>query len=195
MNKLFVLIIFLIGLFLFLACNNSDFGEVICDDNFKKARDLAYEYPNYPPGLDSAIVIANKCMECDSIRTAVVELKIGLLLSLGRFKEGSAFVDSLQTSDFTYPYKKKLYHDNFVALYFASNQDTTRSDDIFNKMVVDLEAYISNNNLKSKEFQEAFIDLNALKEGHMDTWELNGKIDTLKMKYPNETKFLDFFKQ
>jgi len=133
-------------------------------------------------------------MKCDSIKAAVVDLKIRLLITLGKFKEGFDFIDSLQVSDFTYPYKKKLNHDNFIALNFESKKDTVSRNLTYRKMASDLKTYINNNSLKSKEFQEAFTDLSSL-TGNLDNSTLsNGQIDSLKLKYPDETKFLDFFK-
>lgn len=128
-------------------------------------------------------------MQCDSIKAAVVDLKIRLLITLGKFKEGSKFIDSLQVSDFIYPYKKKLNHDNFIAGSFTSDNDTISRDKVLRQMASDLESYIYSNNLKSKEFQEAFIDLTAI-----DSTASYHQIDSLKIKYPNEVKFLDFFK-
>jgi len=189
MKKPLSLIFLLIGQILFYSCHIPHDREIICYDNFKKATDLAYRNPSNPAALDSALIIVNRCMKCDSIKTAVVDLKIRLLIALGKFKEGSKFIDSLQASDFTYPYKKKLNHDNFIALNFASYKDTINHDKVFREMAAGLGSYINNNNLKSKEFQEAFIDLNSI-----DSAESNRQIDSLKIKYPGEAKFLDFFK-
>ena len=108
-------------------------------------------------------------MKCDSIKAAVVDVKIRLLITLGKFKEGSDIIDSLQVSDFTYPYQKTLNHGNFIALHFASNKDTINRDKIYQKMAAYLDNYITNNNLKSKEFQEAFTDLNALPGNFIDS--------------------------
>ncbi|RYE50276.1 MAG: hypothetical protein EOP48_20070 [Sphingobacteriales bacterium] len=129
-------------------------------------------------------------MKCDSIKFAVVDLKIRLLLTLGRFEEGANFIDSLQVNDFIYPYKKKLHRDNFLARKFILDNDTTSRDKILWQMTSDLESYIYSNNLKSKEFQEAFIDLTDV-----DSTKSQGEIESLKIKYPNETKFLEFFEQ
>jgi hypothetical protein len=195
MNKPLSLIFLLIGQILFYSCHIPHDREIICYDNFKKATDLASKKRSNPAALDSALIIVNRCMQCDSIKAAVVDLKIRLLITLGKFKEGSEFIDSLQTSDFTYPYKKKLNHDNLIALNFVSNRDTISRDKVFREMADDLERYINSDNLKSKEFQEAFSDLYSLKENFIDSTVLNRLIDSLKIKYPNEVKFLDFFKR
>jgi hypothetical protein len=55
-------------------------------------------------------------------------------------------------------------------------------------MASDLGNYINSNNLKSKEFQEAFIDLTAI-----DSTASYRQIDSLKIKYPKERKFLEYF--
>ncbi len=165
-----------------------------CNENYKKARDLAYKNPTNPSALDSALIIVDKCMKCDSIKTAVVDLKIRLLITLRKFNEGAEFVDSLQTSDFTYTYKKKLTQDNFLALNFASNKDTNSRDVRYRIMATDLESHINSNNLKSNEFQEAVIDLHTLTDNLNDSALFKRQIDSLKIKYPQEVKFLDFIK-
>jgi hypothetical protein len=194
MKKPLGLIFLLIGQTLFYSCHIPHDREIICYDNFKKTTDLAYKNPSNPAALDSALIIVNRCMQCDSIKTAVVDLKIRLLITLDKFKEGSEFVDSLHASDFTYPYKKELTHDNFIALNFASNMDTISRDKVYQKMAIYLNSYITSNNLKSKEFQEAFTNLNALPRNSIDSISLDRQIDSLKIKYPNEERFLDFFK-
>lgn len=194
MNKSLALIFLLIGQILFYSCHIAHDKEIICYDNLKKATDLAYKNPDNKASLDSALLIVNRCMKCDSIKAAVVDLKIRLLITLGKFKEGSDFIDSLQVSDFTYSYEKKLNHDNFIALSFASSKDIISRDRVYRKMADDLESYINNNNLQSKEFQEAFIELNGLSEKFLNSVALTRQIDNLKIKYPNEVKFLDSFK-
>ena len=193
MNKSLALIFLLIGQILFYSCHIAHDREIICYDNLKEATDLAYKNPENKSSLDSALIIVNRCMKCDSIKAAVVDLKIRLLITLGKFKEGSDFIDSLQVSDFAYPYKKALSHDNFIALQFAANKDKINRDKVCKKMYAYLDNYITNNNLKSKEFQEAFTDLNALPGNSIDSISMTRQIDSLKIKYPNEVKFLDFF--
>ncbi|MEP6676863.1 MAG: hypothetical protein ABJA78_17005 [Ferruginibacter sp.] len=193
MSKPLIFIFLIIGQVLFYSCHIAHDREIICYENLKKATDLANINPDNKASLDSALIIVNSCMKCDSIKAAVVDLKIRLLITLGKFKEGSDFIDSLQVSDFTYPYKKELNHDNFVALNFASNMDTISRDKVYKKMATYLEGYITSNNLKSKEFQEAYIELNGLSEKFIDSTTLNRQLDSLKIQYPNEVKFLDFF--
>lgn len=194
MNRSLSLIVVIVGQILFYSCHIAHDKKIICYENLKNATDLAYKNPDNKASLDSALIIVNRCMKCDSIKAAVVDLKIRLLLTLGKFKEGSDFIDSLQGTDFTYAYKKSLNHDNFIARNFASNKDTISHDSTYRKMADELKTYIDRNNLKSKEFQEAFTDLNALTEGLNHSTISNEQIDSLKLKYPNETQFLDFFK-
>ena len=184
----------MIGQVAFYSCHISNDREIICNENFKKAKNLAYGNPNDFVAMDSALNIVNRSMQCNSIKTAIVDLKIRLLLTLGKYDEGSIFVDSLQLSDFTFPYKQTLTHDNFIALNFASKGDTTSSDKVQKKMIKDLEDYIKHNNLKSKEFHEAFTELSSLLKNSSDSIRLTLLIDSLKIKYPGEERFLDFFK-
>lgn len=194
MNKLLITIVLFVGQIIFYSCHIPHDREIICEVNYKKAKDLAYKTPTGSSALDSALNLVNRSMQCDSIKAAVIDLKTRLLITLGKYDEGSKFIDSLQLSDFTFPYKKALSHDNFIALNFVSKGDTVSSDRVYNKMAADLESYIIGNNLTSKEFQEAFTDLNSLQGNLMDSIKLNLLIDSLKIKYPSEKRFLDFFK-
>jgi hypothetical protein len=183
-----------VGQILFYSCHISHDKEIICQNNFKKASNLDYENPSNKTALDSALIILNRCMECDSIKKSVVELKIRLLITLGKFKEGTAFVDSLKSSDFEYSYKKELNRDNFIALNYTSNKDTISRNNIYRRMTADLEKYINRNNLNSKELQEAYIDLFSLKENFLDSTIVNQEVDSLKRKYPDNAQFFDFLK-
>ena len=58
---------------------------------------------------------------------------------------------------------------------------------------MDLETYIKQNNLKSKEFQESFTELSSLQRTFSDSLRMTLVIDSLKIKYPSEKRFLDFF--
>lgn len=194
MNRLLISIFLLVGQIIFYSCHIPHDREIICEQNFKKARDLAYKNPTDFSALDSALNIVNRSMQCDSIKVAVIDLKIRLLLTLSKYEQGSKFIDSLQSSDFTFPYKKTLNHDNFIALNFASKGDTISRDKVYNKMAADLEDYIVKNDLKSKEFQEAFTELSSFQKTSADSLKLLSLIDSLKTKYPDEERFLNFFK-
>jgi hypothetical protein len=88
MNRLLWLTFLLIGQILFYSCYIRHDREIICHDNFEKASDLAYNNPNNTAALESALIIGNRCLHCDSIKKSVVDLKIRLLITLGKFKEG-----------------------------------------------------------------------------------------------------------
>mgnify|MGYP003597500383 CR=1 FL=1 len=194
MNKVIFSIFLLVGLSIIFSCHLQHDKEIDCKQNFKAARDLAYKNPNDISALESALNIVNSSMQCDSIKVAVVELKIRLLLTLGKYVQGSKFVDSLQLSDFKYAYKKALNHDNFIALDFASKGDTISRDKVYFKMAADLEDYILKNDLKSEEFQEAFTEFSSFQNTPSDSLKLLSLIDLLKNKYPDKEQFLNFYK-
>ena len=189
-----ILALLAIGQILFYSCHISHDKEIICQHKFKKASELAYNNPTNKVALDSALTILNNCMQCDSIKKSVVDLKIRLLITIGKFKEGADFVDSLKSSDFVYPYKRNLYHDNFIALDFALIKDSIRRDSVFREMANRLENYINENKLESKEFQEAYLDLFSIKENFLDSTIINQEVDSLTRKYPDNAQFFDFLK-
>ena len=71
MNRLLSLTFLLIAQILFYSCHISHDREIICHDNLKKASDLAYSNPNSTAALDAALTIANRSMQCDSIKKSL----------------------------------------------------------------------------------------------------------------------------
>lgn len=177
------------------ACYIAHDKEIICYDNFKKAKELAYKNFSKKSSLDSALVLVNRSMDCDSIKKSVIELKFRLLIALKKYKEGVEFVDSLPDDGFEYSYKKSLCHDNFIAMEFQSNKDTNNRDSVYRGMAARLEKYINSKKLSSTEFDETFLDLYTIKENFMDAIEINREIDSLKKDYPAKEKFFNFFQQ
>jgi hypothetical protein len=151
--------------------------------------------PYSTSALDSAIMFAERSMRCDSFRKAAIDLKIRLLITLGNFKEGSQFIDSLKDSDFNYTYKKKLDHDNFVALGYQALEDSSKQLMVMRQMAIDLEKYIKHNTLSSKEFEEAYLDLYSLKGSFTKPAVINKEIDSLKHVHPDKESFFDFLKK
>lgn len=69
MNILLILIFLLVGQILIYSCHIPHDKEIICEQNF----------------------IVNRSMQYDSIKAAVVDLKIVLLITLRKFEEGAKF--------------------------------------------------------------------------------------------------------
>ena len=184
----------LLGHVVFYACSDVKEKETICRANLKDASSLAYNNPENNAFLDSALTMVNKSMECDSTLIAATDLKIKLLITMGKFEEGARFVDSLKQSAFLFPYQKKLNYDNFVALHYTSNKDTVNRDKKYRMMISDLEKQLHNKIKNTREFEEVFLALCAMKENISDTIQ-NSEIDVLILKYPNQAKFLEFNKK
>ena len=105
---------------LFCSCKGQLNTNDLCKKKFKEARDLAYTNSTRQSALDSALSLTNECMQCDSIRKAVVDFKITLLISMKKYAEGISFIDSLKGNDFTFEYKKNLMSKNLKALDYGS---------------------------------------------------------------------------
>ncbi len=192
--KKMILYSLLLGQVIFYSCSSVKEKETICRANLKEASSLAYNNPENSAYLDSALAVVNKSMECDSTLIPATELKIKLLITMGKFEEGARFIDSLKESAFLFSYQKKLNYDNFLALNYASNKDTVNRDKLYKTMMEDLEKKLNNKIKNTKEFEEVFLTLCAIKENIFDTIQ-NNEIDALILKYPNHTKFLEFNKK
>ena len=133
-------------------------------------------------------------MQCDSIKKAVVEFKITLLVSMKMYAEGIAFVDSLNEKDFTFGYYQNFILKQLQALEFKSKNNVIKENLIYREIVNDIGDYIISKNIGNKEFMEVYTDLFAAKEKCLDANQINKEVEPLKIKYPDKKSFFDFFK-
>jgi hypothetical protein len=142
-----------------------------------------------PESIDTLLQIIN--INCDSGRRYFVDIKIRTLMTKGSFQECLAFVDSLSSEDFYYPYKKGLMHDYLIARQ-VQGVDTVKYQSELRNVTVDLETYIAKNKLENAELQEAFVDLFTLKKQFADSVSIRREIDSLSQVYPSQANFLKF---
>lgn len=180
---------------LFCSCNGQLNTNNVCEKKFKEARDLAYTNPARQSALDSALSLTNDCMQCDSIRKAVVDFKITLLISMKKYAEGISFIDSLKGNDFAFGYKKNLMSKNLKALDYGSKNDTIKQNLVYKEIANDIEQYIKKQNISNAEFKEIYTDLFAVKENYLDANQINKDVEDLKKLYPDKEAFFDFFKK
>jgi len=151
--------------------------------------------PTRQSALDSALSLTNECMQCDSIRKAVVDFKITLLISMKKYAEGISFIDSLKENDFTFGYKKGMMSKGLQALYYGSKNDTIKRNLMYKEIANDIEQYIKKKNLNNTEFKEIYTDLFAVKENYLNASQINKELEDLKNLYPEKKTFFDFFKK
>lgn len=184
---------------MFCSCKSQpNTDATICNEKFKEARDLVYTYPASPASqsaLDSALVLTNECLQCDSIRKAVVEFKITLLVALKKYSEGMSFVDSLKENDFTFNFKKKMNYKNFEALAYSSKNDTVQQKKVYREIANDLEQYIKERSINDKEFDEIYNYLFTAKENYLSVDQINKEVDSLQKVYPEKESFFEFFRK
>ena len=192
---MYQVIIFLFFTLSFASCKGQLKADEACIKKFKSARELAYANSARQSALDSAMNLVNECMQCDSIRKAVVDFKITLFVSMKKYAEGIGFIESLSEKDFTYGYKQKFMSKGLQALEFNSKSDTIKRTLVYQEIVNDIEQYINNKqDIGSKEFIEIYTDLFAVKEKYLDANQINKEVEALKSKYPDKQSFLDFLK-
>lgn len=194
MSKMSQVLFFVFFALLFYSCKGQLSPEE-CVKKFKLARNLAYANPTRQSALDSALHLSNECMQCDNIRTSVIDFKITLLIGMKKYVEGVRFVDSLKESDFTYAYKKNIMSKNLQALNYDSKNDTTNRNLIYRQIANDIGQYIRKPNISEKEFKEACTGLFAVKENYLDANQINKDVEVLKEMCPDRKDFFDFFKK
>jgi hypothetical protein len=180
---------------LFCSCNGQLNTNDLCKKKFKEARDLAYANSTRQSGLDSALSLTNECMQCDSIRKAVVDFKITLLVSMKKYAEGISFIDSIKENDFTFGYKKNFMSKSLLALDYGSKNDTIKQNLVYKEIANDIEQYVKKQNISDKEFKDIYTDMFAVKENYLDSNQINKEVEDLKKLYPEQVTFFDFFKK
>ena len=180
---------------LFCSCNGQLNTNDSCKKKFKEARDLAYANSTSQSALDSALVLTNECMQCDSIRKAVVDFKITLLVSMKKYSDGISFIDSLKENDFTFGYKKNLMSKSLQALDYGSKNDTIKQNLVYKEIAKDIEQYIKKQNINNNQFKEIYTHLFAVKGNYLDANQINKEVEDLKKLYPEKETFFDFFKK
>lgn len=178
----------------FCSCKGKS-SESDCTRRLNTARELAYSHPLRQSALDSALNLANECMQCNEFRKAAVDLKITLLVSMEKYSDGIGFINSLNESDFAFRYKKKFMAKALQALEYNSKKDTTKRDLVYKEMANDIEQYIKSENINDKEFVEVYTDLFSIKEKYLDAVQINMEVEILKNRYPDKQSFFDFFKK
>jgi hypothetical protein len=182
---------------IFCSCNGQLNTSDVCKKKFKEARDLVYSNPNaiHQSALDSAMNLANECMQCDSIKKAVVDFKITLLVSMKKFNEGISFIDSLSDSDFSFGYQKKMMSKSLKALTYDSKSDTANRNLVYTEMANDLEQYIKSHELSDKEFKDIYTYLYIVKGNFLGANQINKEVESLEKKYPDKITFFEFLKK
>jgi hypothetical protein len=195
MSKINQIVVLALFALFFYGCKAHVRTNETCKEKFTMAQSLALANFNRQSALDSALHLANECMDCDSIRKEVVDFKIRLLVSMKRYAGGIAFVDSLKESDFTFGYKQRFILKGIQALEYNSKKDTAKRNLMYKEMENDIDHYVKDRTISDTEFKEIYTDLFAVKERYLNASQINEEIEFLKRKYPEKQSFLDFFKK
>lgn len=183
MAKINGIIVFACFALFFYACKSQLSSNKTCEEKLKLLRTLAYTNYDRQPALDSALHLANECMQCDSIKMEVIDFKWRILATLKRYDDAVAFIDSLKESDFTFAYKQRYLSKALRALAYISKNDTANRNNIYKEMAADIDRYVKKRTISEEEFQEIYLDLYEVKKQYLDTTQVNKEIDSLKMTY------------
>ena len=186
--------VFLITWILY-SCNTNRDKINTCNENFAKAKNLAYKNPDDTLMLDSALSFLNQSMECDAIKKKVVDLKIAVFVTLKKYDEGILFLDSLTEADFIYSYKLKAYRNIILARRYELAGDSSKRNQTFQKIDFEIQQYIETRKLETPELNEAFTDLFSVKSLYLDPLTINKDVDLWQLKYPIKKEFLNFFRK
>ena len=198
MYKINKIVFFSFFVFLFCSCNGQmGTNATNCNKKFKEARNLVFTYPaaSRQTALDSALNLANECLLCDSIKKAVIDFKITLLIAMKKYAEGINFVSSLSDSDFSFGFKKKITLEGIQALVYGSKNDTINRNLTYKEMASYLERYLQLQHISDNEFKEIYTYLFAIRENYLDSVSINKEVDSLQKVYPAKESFFEFFRK
>jgi hypothetical protein len=165
-----------------------------CNKSYQKATSALNNYyvDSNKVYLDTAYYVVEKVYgTCPEFKSRFTNLKISLLLLRQEYESGYRFVDSLEENEFRQSYKKKLYLKTFQALTFEQQGDTSQRNEYFEKLVVEIEIYISVN----PSDKDAIADLFYTKLKFKEKAEVKREIDSMQTKRNNEKDFFNALKE
>ncbi len=182
-------------IFCISSCNGqSTIGD--CKTGAKNAKsNLNGYYENYDPALlNKALYYIEQSMPCKETRLQAVELKMSVLILLKEYKAGYEFIDSLQQSDFSKEYKKKMNLNIFKALEYEANADTVNAYKFYTEAINDLSLYIEKTNNDKQIDKDAYYDLYFLKSKVLSHGQMEDELEKLAEKYPSYKEFFTVLK-
>ena len=176
------------------SCNGQNSNVEQCKSHLKSAKKSFNSF--YTEQNQKLLTEALKDVElsesCQETRLASIELKLSILSTKKDYQTAYKFVESLDKSDFTKPYRKNMQSNLFKALEYENKSDLKNHKLYLQKATTEIERYI--NEQKTID-QEAYYDLFLLKSKILSKSELDADIILLEKQYPADKDFFELLKE
>ena len=188
--KKLVVNIFIVGFL--TSCNGQQKEIRQCDSSYKNAKFMIGKYGESSDKyfLLKALQSLDTSLKCETTKAESINLKITVYSLLEDYEGGLSFVDSLKTTDFSKPYERKMYSNIFRASKLSFKGDSIGSRIVYSQIASDIHLFLKNS--KSDIFdKEALSSLFFVESKYLTKSEISKQLDTLKIKFPNDSNFID----
>lgn len=180
-----------------IGCHDKHARTADCKANLKKASDSlnSYYYSGKLSSLEASLHYLQQPTECPETRPRAIEMKISIFVLLKEYESGYKFVDSVNDNDFSRPYKREMAMDYFRSLEYESKADSIDRNKTLKEITHNIQDYIKRSaNSDTSMDKEAYYDLYLIKAKLYPVNELNKELDSLKIRYPAQSDFIEALK-
>jgi len=163
-----------------------------CEENYAKGRDFINKYAESynKEYLYTALSLFDSSFLCKSTRFQSINSKIITYNLLRNYKEGSEYINSLQSEEFKKPYEKKINKELFDGYFLQSSGDSIGARTIFMQIASDLKTFLINK--KSGDLEKDVLStLIFIESKYFSVSQLKDELEELKGKFPNDKEFID----
>ena len=188
--KKLAVFIFIIG---FLnSCHGQQKITSQCDSSYQNAKLMIGKYGRSSDKyfLKKALQSLDTSLKCRDTKTESINLKITIYSLLEDYKDGISFVDSLKKTDFNQPYERKMFSNIFKASQLAFKGDSIRSKTVYFGIASDIRQFLKKSKVDIFD-KETFSNLFFVESKYLTQSEISEQLDSLKMKFPNDSNFID----
>ncbi|MCP1995512.1 hypothetical protein [Flavobacterium sp. HSC-61S13] len=185
-----ICILLFITFLLNVKCKGQETEEKLCKESFSNAvKKINSSYlleESREGNLLEALEYLEISIKCLDRRIQSVDLKIEILLGLGKYKELFLFVNSLEEKDFKMTYTKEMYLN--LAQGFLCHNDVNCREKYFSKSLEAIEKYQEQENVFK---EEVFYDLFFIKSKVLSKEEFLKQGAIYMKKYPQHKEFFE----
>ncbi len=184
-------VISFLTLCLFTCCNGTvDKNKCFdCKETYHKAISHLNNYyldSNKIELTESLLLADTALLNCVDYKVKFINLKITLLMLLGKYEEGALFIDLIAKEDFEKPYEKSLFSNTFRALMLEKQGNIFSRDSCYQKATLEIEEYLKIN----PDDKNAILDLTYTRLKYIDILTV---LSELKKSQNQNAEDYDFY--
>jgi hypothetical protein len=192
--KIFIKLTSIIFVTLLFSCNGHSQKSNDCLQSLSAAKKaLSNFYLNSNAAfLEQAIDNCNIGLKCKETRIESVELKLSILSLQSDYKKAVEFIDSLQETDFSQPYKKVMSSNFYSGLICETLKDSSCANSHFRKAIVAIEeSLLLNNSPDNPNFEIIYYDDLFIKRRILPLELFAEEILRLRQKFPTKSTYFE----